>query len=488
MFTLARLTCLAVATLAGCSATQIPTIPHQDPLGFSVNLPQGWRVDTSTRDVILIRLDDNAWILVHPFLLRGQVSAGQWLARVPAAFEQLLPQARITQSAQRSRVPDEAVASLQFTAGGVPWRATLLCSIAGRGGMLYGIAAPSAQFAERRPLLVGTLRSFRFTQPGAGPGASGGLHFVRWQDPREGAFSIEVPQGWRVEGGMFRLSTVDIRGAMQMMSPDGQVRVIAGDPNIPTHTMPTQMLAMTGFPEGSWYSPGFNTRMLVRRFLTGLQFASEYTRRSLAAGCAGFRFTEQRELPEASRQLSGLFLNRPGLVTMQVHAGEVAFTCTANEQPMQGYLFSGTLLVPSQSGGIWQVPFLHGFLAAAPQTGTAVQALDRLIRSIQINPAWASRQQAAAGETSAIISKTHAYVSGVIEQGYWSREQARYESSRKFSNMILGQTDVVDPETGERWKVASGHNYYWRQDYTDNVAGTNISERPDTNFSPLLEY
>lgn len=269
------------------------------PAGFSVSLPRGWRVDTSARDVILLRADDNAWILVHPFLLHGQVTAGQWLARVPGSFEQLLPQARIVQTAQRSRVPDEAVASLQFIAGGAAWRAPLLCSIAGRGGMLYGIAAPSAQFAARRPLLVETLRSFRFTQPaGGGPAAAGGLQFARWQDPREGAFSIEVPQGWRVEGGTFRHPAVDVRGAMEMMSPDRQVRVIAGDPNIPTHTIPSQMLAMTGFPEGSWYSPGFNTRMLVRRFLTGLQFASEYSQKSLAARCAGFRFTEQRELPE----------------------------------------------------------------------------------------------------------------------------------------------------------------------------------------------
>lgn len=173
---------------------------------------------------------------------------------------------------------------------------------------------------------------------------------------------------------------------------------------------------------------------------------------------------------------------------MQVYAGEVAFTCTADGPPMQGYLFSGTLLVPGPGGGLSQVPFLHGFLAAVSQTGTAIQALDRLIRSMQVNPAWASCQQAATAETSDIVTKTHAYVSGVIEQGYWSREKVRDDSSRKFSNMILGQTDVVDPETGARWKVSSGHNYCWRQDNTDNVAGTNTYDRPDINFSPLLEY
>ena len=60
--------------------------------------------------------------------------------------------------------------------------------------------------------------------------------------------------------------------------------------------------------------------------------------------------------------------------------------------------------------------------------------------------------------------------------------------NRKFSNYILGVTDVVDPETGETWKVEAGHNYYWRRDFTNQVAGTRTADRPDINFSLLKEF
>jgi len=332
------------------------------------------------------------------------------------------------------------------------------------------------------------LQTLKFTQPSAKPGAASEAQYVRWQDPREGAFSVEVPQGWRVDGGMFRFSTADVRGALEMESPDGQVKVVAGDPAVPTHTLPSQMLNMTGFPEGSGYSPGYNVRMLVRRYMTGLQFATEYVQSKLSAGCTGLRLTESRDLPEASQQLSRLYASSPGVVSMQVTAGEVVFAASRNGRPVQGYLFSGTLLVSGQGSGLWQVPFLHGFIASPEQTGAAQSALERLIRSIQVSPAWAQRQQGAVAETSRIVSETNAYVTKVIEDGYWAREQSRSELSRKWSNVTLGQTDVADPETGERWKVASGHNYYWRQNYTDNVAGTNVYDAPDINFSPLVEY
>ncbi|MFQ6083367.1 MAG: hypothetical protein ACE5WD_08410 [Candidatus Aminicenantia bacterium] len=39
--------------------------------------------------------------------------------------------------------------------------------------------------------------------------------------------------------------------------------------------------------------------------------------------------------------------------------------------------------------------------------------------------------------------------------------------TRIFSNAIVGNIDVIDPETGETWKVKAGHNYYWREDFTN---------------------
>jgi hypothetical protein len=245
---------------------------------------------------------------------------------------------------------------------------------------------------------------------------------------------------------------------------------------------------MTGFREGSWYSPGYNQKLLVRRYVPGAQFAAEYAQRKFGSQCAGLRFTESRDLPQASQELNKLYASYPGVVSSQVHAGEVAFTCTVNGQPFQGYVFAGTLLTAGQGYGLWNVPHLHGFLATRQGTGAATAALHRMVSSLQMNPQWVRAQQATTAQTSAIVSETHAHITKIIDDGYWARQRSNDEISRKWSNYILGQTDVVDPDTGERWKVASGRNYYWRQDYTDNIVGTNTYDRPDINFSPLLEY
>lgn len=66
------------------------------------------------------------------------------------------------------------------------------------------------------------------------PKTSGGSPlWVRYTDNAEGAFSMEVPVGWQVEGGMYRFGYLDVRWMMDVRSLDGKVIIRVNDPNVP---------------------------------------------------------------------------------------------------------------------------------------------------------------------------------------------------------------------------------------------------------------
>jgi hypothetical protein len=97
------------------------------------------------------------------------------------------------------------------------------------------------------------------------------------------------------------------------------------------------------------------------------------------------------------------------------------------------------------------------------------------------------KRQQLAGNVSQIVSQTNQEISIIINDACWTRQGVMDNISRRFSNYILGVTDVADPETGQTWKVEAGHNYYWAKPYGNVVVGTETFTRPDIDFTPLRE-
>jgi hypothetical protein len=78
----------------------------------------------------------------------------------------------------------------------------------------------------------------------SGVGAAGatGISWVTMRDTREKAFSIQVPQGWKTYGGLFRFSTIDARMIVDMTSPDGLTNLRVGDSMVPPYRVPGPFL------------------------------------------------------------------------------------------------------------------------------------------------------------------------------------------------------------------------------------------------------
>src|SRR5579883_1369180 len=37
------------------------------------------------------------------------------------------------------------------------------------------------------------------------------ISYTSWRDPKEGAFTVDVPHGWKVTGGLYRFAPIDVR-------------------------------------------------------------------------------------------------------------------------------------------------------------------------------------------------------------------------------------------------------------------------------------
>jgi hypothetical protein len=475
---------LVLALSVGCAAPQWTT--HKDPAGFSLELPRTWTV---THDAASGRAEirgPQERLIIWPVFARealgvraaaplltraGNLVApgAHWSAPLPAG-----PNVLRTESRTGDRA---AVAAL-----------VVIPSSEGTACYIYAAAAPQAAYRQTAGTFSRILASFRIAGTPAAEAGTPELAFVVWSDPREHAFQVEVPRGWSVNGGLFRFASVDTRVAWRSESPDG-IRVTTGDESLPTFTEPNQTLAFSGFREGSWYSPGYGVKMLVRRYLPGVRFAHEYVVSKAARGCANLQITDERERADAVAAINQVYSQLGGgVVAHSLTAGEVAFTCTEQGRPMAGYYFAGTrrTVVAGMAGGLWNAEYLAGYLAPLAKRPLAQSALDRALRTFQVNPQWAAMQQGITANTSRIVSRTSEEISRIVDDTYWKRQQTMDEIARRRSNATLGVVDVVDPDTGDTRKVESGSNYYW-VDQRGTIVGTETDTRPNLDFRNLMQ-
>jgi hypothetical protein len=309
------------------------------------------------------------------------------------------------------------------------------------------------------------------------------MQFQRWTDPTETAFSVEVPAGWRAWGGIKRASTTSRQDEVVTQSPDGQVTVRSGDVSLPPQFIePNQTLSSLGSGEGQLY-PG--TTSLILRFRPAVYFAAEYVQRSMARTCSNLRWVRQTDRPDYVQGLAsrGLLLSRNHYT-----AGEVIFNCQAGGRSYVGYLFAETSINPNPGvGNIWNVSRLEGFLAPAERAAQADAVLQRMRVSLAINPQW---WRAEAGADMRIADQFRRYreFSASLQQQTQNDRWASWEQrTERTGDVLRGVTRVVDPETGEAYKVEHTSNYYWIDTAHDVIAGTNTPYKPTWDFREMLQ-
>lgn len=479
---------------------------HNDPSGFSVDSPDGWSVtrEAPTGKILIQGLQGERTVIWPMFLSRQQLDArgaGALLQQLARSVDGQLPWSTPETSANVVRViaktsQRNATAMLSWAVG-----------TGGTSVYLYCVEAPADVYRSSADAFVRILKSFHIVQDPSMKSAEGlsdtsaapALNFVNWNDPHEGAFSVPVPQGWQVIGGAYRLSATDVRYALTLASPDGQIRVTVGDSNIPVYTQPTPMLASGGLREGGYYMIGDGTKMEIRRYNAGQQYAYSYVEAFVRRQCDDLRIVSNNVRQDLAAKFTQVVRNE-GANTARLTAGDASFTCMLNGIPVQGkYIAATALLAPGQSP-LWVVYRLYGYISTVARQEDAVKVVTQAVLSWKFNPEWEAQQRATANaavqqdnmrsqqirsRALQAIAEDQRQTSEIITKGYEQRQKIYDEISRKRENAILGTLDVVDPETGSRYKVSNYGDYHYMSN--DNyIYSTNSANSPGPGLRELI--
>jgi len=465
---------------------------HETPGVFSLSHPEGWRVAFDARNGYVKAFGNNQeTAYVWPVFSRrplGKASASVLLARMAS---RLVPGARWREAVS---VGANAL-RIESRSGGMTTVASLrwFSNQNGSAALCYVSSAPSTRYSDQADTIARILASFRPIIPNAARAAAGtrksrpAVQFTGWQDPNERAFHAQVPAGWRVDGGLQRRTALDYQRGISLTSPDGELTVFLMDRGIPFFTLPDQTTAMLGMREGSWYTAPDGTRMLIRRYLAGVDFAQEYVTNRFAKVLPNFRVERRQNRPDLAaaveQEHAGLNAAAAGFMRHRATAGEAFFGGRRAGRGYSGYVAATTVLAESQIGGVWEVRQLYGLLAPSDRVGEAATVMERLVASFRWNSDWYLRQHKTRADVGGIMERYGRRMSEIINATFGAAGRRADRTADRFSEYIRGSVTVQD-ERGERFEVWNTSNYYWIDVFND-VTGTMLS--PNLDVSRLRE-
>ena len=242
---------------------------HDDPSGFSLELPSGWRASkTGETGLVQVVGTGGERVDIQPFFTSRSLDAGTSRPLLASLGSKVRPHARWEQAAAAAAGGATRMAG---TDGSDRLVAVLAWTVSPRGtaGDVYVAGTAAKRFSGEVASLARVMQSFRLRGPPAD--ASARPRYATFTDPVERAFSMEVPEGWKVQGGTKRPSTAAVQGSVQATSPDGAIVVYAGD-EFPIYSEPSALLAQeasvgaapTPFPTAT--GPRFNPMPRAPRF------------------------------------------------------------------------------------------------------------------------------------------------------------------------------------------------------------------------------
>jgi hypothetical protein len=340
--------------------------------------------------------------------------------------------------------------------------------------MVLGATSSSAQ--------SGTARATGKTSaPGKTPAT---VTWVRYDDPAERAFSIEVPQGWEVQGGLYRFGYFDTRWMVDARSPDGKIILRLNDASVPPYSLPGPNLPREGMP----YVKPQQYQMMVERYRTGQSYAEMYARSRFKSVCQSLtpRPEDAKPAPSATTNAGG----------QTVTEGSATYDCATSDAPRIASVYARSVLYPAPSN-YWVLDPVISALVTPDNATASAEIVRHMWKSFHPDPQWEEYQNrmTQAGLESvrrnfqAFMSQIQAYhqarTNAMNQQvaGFNAKMNAQQQQVTRFGEVMTGLQEARDPMTGQQFQVWSGPGANYYRDGLGNTVNSNTS--PGTAYHQL---
>lgn len=494
--------------------------------GFSIGCPEGWSfVQDEKTGKIEVSSPANCKLSIFPFYIPTKsISISSATGIFTALLKQYAPGMNwSTPNTVTGALRSTAIANNRLEIAG------LALSPGGEGtaGQLIIFGSPSTPQGQADVMTLSkVLQSFQITgiansgtanNPGETQGdfndsadqtassfATPDIQYTKFIDPNFGAFSLDVPAGWNVTGGLNKPMPIDLRPWVKAVSPDEKMAIFIGDGSIEPRYLPAAWLTRLGCPPGATYKHSNGMVSKVLFYQDAEKFVKDYAKSRFGKNCDSFEIVNVEHHPELAREINGT----QGVVASD--AASVRYNFAAKGTHGTSFFMAATKKGPT----MWWVSQICGVVAADGNEQAALQVFQRMYKSWQYNQNWeqgqakqniqsvqnwvafdsAARARSAAAFSARMAAMDARHNSFMNRMRDMDASHARYMNNMRasdrahsdFINYIHDEDTLMNPTTGEKFQVEYGPKYHWVNSTGDTVLSTDSAWGPGVNWTELV--
>lgn len=306
----------------------------------------------------------------------------------------------------------------------------------------------------------------------------------RTREPAQNAFTVLVPQGWQISGGMFNVNPLEMDGACNSLVPKTDFAVKSdARGTVMIRWLPGWSYAdLRRSGMGQMFQPGQKYQgMPVRNYETPAQFLSGLFQ-SLHPNARNARLVGQDPMNELTQAFAKQYeqtnqaIVRMGMEPMRFDSLAVFFEYEEDGVTYSEILFT-TEIDNTHGAFMWSNENTIQMRAPKASAEQWKGVLDMIRDSVQLNPEWVALIQKHSQIRADIALDTQRYINRVTSEIAENRARTNSEINHENWLLLTGQEEYKNPYTGEvergsneyahRWQNASGDVIYSNENSFD---------------------
>ena len=312
------------------------------------------------------------------------------------------------------------------------------------------------------------------------------IAFERVAEPREQAFTILVPKGWQVRGGILRIDPTRQGGPAQSIAAKIDFALQSDPQGTVMIYWPPDMLyfdpRMSPAGQMGLMQPGGNYQgMTIWPLMPAAQFLTDVAFQSLHPQAANPRVEEQRSLPALARAYLQRVQALPIQTTFSYDAATIVVSYSEGGRRFKEQMMTVIENWGQLGAGMWGNKETVVFRAPVDEFDAWLPILSVIQGSVQLNTQWLAGEIRGQAQRGEIMLRTQREINQISQQISEHRQTTNAEIHNDMFLTLTDQEEYVNPYTNEVEMGSNQWQHRWVNDRGDVIYSNREAYDPNTD-------